>query len=44
MIFDLPCPCQYGVSVAESSMEIRNAFIRKVYTILRESTPQLLIA
>ena len=27
---------QYGVSVSESSPEIRNAFIRKVYTILRE--------
>ena len=36
------CRCQYGVSVAESSMEIRNAFIRKVYTILCESIPQQL--
>lgn len=27
---------QYGVSVSESSPEIRNAFIRKVYSILRE--------
>ncbi len=25
---------QYGVSVTESSVEIRNAFVRKVYTIL----------
>ena len=25
---------QYGVSVNESSLEIRNAFVRKVYTIL----------
>jgi hypothetical protein len=27
---------QYGVSVSESSPDIRNAFIRKVYTILSE--------
>ena len=27
---------QYGVSVSESSAEVRNAFIRKVYTILCE--------
>lgn len=32
--------CQYGVSVSESAPEIRNAFVRKVYTILRESDPQ----
>ena len=25
---------QYGVTVTESSLEIRNAFVRKVYTIL----------
>ena len=25
---------QYGVTVSESSLEIRNAFVRKVYTIL----------
>lgn len=25
---------QYGVTVTESSVEIRNAFVRKVYTIL----------
>jgi FtsH-binding integral membrane protein len=31
---DLPDDFKYGVSVSESSMEIRNAFIRKVYTIL----------
>lgn len=29
---------QYGVSVSESSPQIRNAFIRKVYTILREQS------
>lgn len=26
--------CQYGTTVSESSLEIRNAFVRKVYTIL----------
>ncbi|PPQ98710.1 hypothetical protein CVT24_003418 [Panaeolus cyanescens] len=31
---DLPDDFKYGVSVSESSPEIRNAFIRKVYTIL----------
>jgi len=31
---DLPDDFKYGVSVAESAPEIRNAFIRKVYTIL----------
>lgn len=30
---------QYGVSVSESSLEIRNAFVRKVYTILCMSSP-----
>ncbi|KAH9485539.1 Bax inhibitor 1 [Psilocybe cubensis] len=33
---DLPDDFKYGVSVSESSPEIRNAFIRKVYMILRE--------
>jgi len=27
---------KYGVSVSESSQEIRNAFVRKIYTILCE--------
>jgi len=31
---DLPDDFKYGVSVSESSPEIRSAFIRKVYTIL----------
>jgi len=31
---DLPDDFKYGVSVSESSPEIRNAFIRKVYAIL----------
>lgn len=31
---DLPDDFKYGVSVYESSPEIRNAFIRKVYSIL----------
>jgi len=31
---DLPDDFKYGVSVSESSMEIRNAFVRKVYSIL----------
>jgi len=31
---DLPDDFKYGVTVSESSPEIRNAFIRKVYTIL----------
>ncbi|TFK44314.1 inhibitor of apoptosis-promoting Bax1-domain-containing protein [Crucibulum laeve] len=31
---DLPDDFKYGVSVSESSPEIRNAFVRKVYTIL----------
>jgi FtsH-binding integral membrane protein len=31
---DLPDDFKYGVSVAESAAEIRQAFIRKVYTIL----------
>jgi len=31
---DLPDDFKYGVTVAESSPEIRSAFIRKVYTIL----------
>jgi len=31
---DLPDDFKYGVSVSESAPEIRNAFIRKVYTIL----------
>ncbi|KAH9978685.1 UPF0005-domain-containing protein [Lactifluus volemus] len=31
---DLPDDFKYGVSVTESSPEIRNAFVRKVYTIL----------
>jgi len=31
---DLPDDFKYGVSVSESSPEIRNAFIRKVYSIL----------
>lgn len=30
---------QYGVSVSESSLEIRNAFVRKVYTILCTFSP-----
>ena len=30
---------QYGVSVSESSLEIRNAFVRKVYSILCMSRP-----
>jgi hypothetical protein len=30
---------QYGVSVSESSPEIRNAFVRKVYTILCKFGP-----
>ena len=30
---------QYGVSVSESSLEIRNAFVRKVYTILCAFSP-----
>ena len=30
---------QYGVSVSESSLEIRNAFVRKVYTILCTLSP-----
>ncbi|KAF8871871.1 inhibitor of apoptosis-promoting Bax1-domain-containing protein [Gymnopilus junonius] len=34
---DLPDDFKYGVSVSESSPDIRNAFIRKVYTILRKS-------
>jgi len=31
---DIPDDFKYGVTVAESAMEIRNAFVRKVYTIL----------
>jgi hypothetical protein len=31
---DVPDDFKYGVSVSESSPEIRNAFVRKVYTIL----------
>ncbi|KAI0254157.1 UPF0005-domain-containing protein [Lactifluus subvellereus] len=31
---DLPDDFKYGVSVSDSSMQIRNAFVRKVYTIL----------
>ncbi|KAF8160722.1 UPF0005-domain-containing protein [Crassisporium funariophilum] len=31
---DLPDDFKYGVSVSESSPEIRNAFVRKVYSIL----------
>ncbi|KAI0044224.1 UPF0005-domain-containing protein [Auriscalpium vulgare] len=31
---DLPDDFKYGVSVTESAPEIRNAFVRKVYTIL----------
>ncbi|KAI0305656.1 UPF0005-domain-containing protein [Multifurca ochricompacta] len=31
---DLPDDFKYGVTVTESSIEIRNAFVRKVYTIL----------
>ncbi|KAA1471837.1 UPF0005-domain-containing protein [Dentipellis sp. KUC8613] len=31
---DLPDDFKYGVTVSESSPEIRNAFVRKVYTIL----------
>jgi len=31
---DLPDDFKYGVTVAESVVEVRNAFIRKVYTIL----------
>ncbi|KAH9083630.1 UPF0005-domain-containing protein [Lactarius deliciosus] len=31
---DLPDDFKYGVTVTESSVEIRNAFVRKVYTIL----------
>ena len=30
---------QYGVSVSESSLEIRSAFVRKVYTILCTCSP-----
>ncbi|KAF9444774.1 hypothetical protein P691DRAFT_796042 [Macrolepiota fuliginosa MF-IS2] len=33
---ELPDDFKYGVSVSESSVEIRNAFVRKVYTILCE--------
>lgn len=32
----LTCSLQYGTSVADSAPEIRNAFVRKVYTILCE--------
>ncbi|KAK0476695.1 UPF0005-domain-containing protein [Armillaria novae-zelandiae] len=38
---DLPDDFKYGVSVAESAPEIRRAFVRKVYTILRECTTAL---
>ncbi|GBE80716.1 Bax inhibitor 1 [Sparassis crispa] len=31
---DVPDDFKYGTSVSESSLEIRNAFVRKVYTIL----------
>lgn len=31
---DLPDDFKYGTTVSESSPEIRNAFVRKVYTIL----------
>ncbi|KAI0032109.1 UPF0005-domain-containing protein [Vararia minispora EC-137] len=31
---DIPDDFKYGVTVAESAMEIRNAFVRKVYSIL----------
>jgi len=31
---DIPDDFKYGVTVSESSFEIRNAFVRKVYTIL----------
>ncbi|KAI0072506.1 UPF0005-domain-containing protein [Panus rudis PR-1116 ss-1] len=31
---DLPDDFKYGTSVADSAVEIRNAFVRKVYTIL----------
>jgi len=31
---DLPDDFKYGVTVSESSLEIRNAFVRKVYSIL----------
>ncbi|KAF7782226.1 hypothetical protein Agabi119p4_1602 [Agaricus bisporus var. burnettii] len=31
---DIPDDFKYGVSVSESSIEIRNAFVRKVYAIL----------
>jgi hypothetical protein len=34
---------QYGVTVTESSVEIRNAFVRKVYTILCASLTNTLI-
>ena len=33
-ILDLPDDFKYGVSVYESAPEVRQAFIRKVYTIL----------
>ncbi|EIN11625.1 UPF0005-domain-containing protein [Punctularia strigosozonata HHB-11173 SS5] len=31
---DIPDDFKYGVTVSESSLEVRNAFVRKVYTIL----------
>ena len=34
---------QYGVTVTESSVEIRNAFVRKVYTILCASLATTLL-
>ena len=34
---------QYGVTVTESSVEIRNAFVRKVYTILCASPSSTLL-
>ncbi|KAF7361755.1 UPF0005-domain-containing protein [Mycena venus] len=33
---DVPDDFKYGTTVSESSPEIRNAFVRKVYTILRK--------
>ncbi|KAG6895448.1 hypothetical protein C0992_001184 [Termitomyces sp. T32_za158] len=33
---DVPDDFKYGTTVSDSSPEVRSAFVRKVYTILRE--------
>ena len=41
---DLPDDFKYGTTVSESAPEIRRAFVRKVFTILRASPLELFSA